>query len=82
MTAFIQDLSFYGMVKVVFNDTLRVPLNLTLLSEQQAFKFQVLNGVDNTVNESNQNVTKWDIVSFKENNILIQLTFSNPLALA
>ena len=58
VTAFIQDVSFYGMVKVVFNDTLRVPLNLTLLSEKQALKFQVLNGVDNTVNESTQNVTR------------------------
>ena len=71
-----------GVVKISFNDTLWKPLNLTLLYEKQALKFQVINGRTGTINESIQNVTDWKFVDFDSKSIEVKLLFSYPRGIA
>lgn len=81
MSAYIHRISIYGEMEIRFNATMFHDFNLTWLNETFVDIYMIPDQLDSVDNISNWNLT-WNVTSYEDNILKIQLNFTNSSAIS
>ena len=74
----IVQVNMKGIMTVQFNDIIAIPQNYSQFNDQ-FLKIRVQRGEEDT---EDKNISAWNIIAFRNNEMDIQINFTNPIGIS
>ena len=74
----IVQVNMKGIMTVQFNDIIAIPQNYSQFNDQ-FLKIRVQRGEEDT---EDKNISAWNIIAFRNNEMDIQINFTNPMGIS